>query len=1214
MSNCGDKFRLLRDGTSQEERLLAALQPAFVAVEERTVRDLTHFAQQLAAVIVHNSADQVAPDQETLIQVFEDWVPFFTRDPELRSFLESDGRAEDFSQYLSQKGQFTDPQLALFLTFLQLWKIARDDMNGLTARHLDYYYKDVLRLRENAAQADSAFVLLELARHKEFYNLPKGTLLRAGKDKTGVEILFATDKALTLSHAQVSAYKSIWQAGETRRPLISPIANSADGAGAAIETEEQSWAPFGESTRPEGEVGFCISSASLQLEGGHRNISLLLQLDGRIDRDISKHASALRFDLYLSGAEAWLEPLSQTERKKGVLKTGSEVKIFESKNLSPELQRTVLSFVNQATRPEQIHAFVSDDPHAGYGNQIRDYGIGKTTATQIIKKRQTLRGERYRSIKELDDVRGMGPDKIGDLAFSLLVRESQDATIIDLDSNSILIMRSLEASQEPVVNYKREVLLDPIDTPWPVAKVLLRSTDAEAPHPSTFFGKSRVKNIEIEVDVNGLQQVVVQNESAVLDASKVLQPFGSRPRRQSHFYVGSREVFSKRLQALSVTWEWEGLGELEVTEADNVTYRRMSNYYDVAGYTRTNSDFEVSTSLLSGYQWQDLDAVLPLFTNDLGGTIRNSDSLPEPGSRSLIRTLRGDLLQDIPADQALEDFKAYKPSLERGFLRLSLTGEDFGHHDFQKVYTNQVLNNTKVIIDGGTLPEDNLPREPYTPAIKAVQLNYRAADRINLMGDSPGQETGGQYFHLGPFGVGEVQAETVDKKLLAPPLLTDLQPAGQLCLGIARLGQVRSLSLLIQVLEGSANPASTIEGLQWSYLHENQWRPLPAESILSDGTNGLVNSGIVQIKLPAAISDDSLLMTEPLHWLRISITGDPAAVPEFIGMHTQAVTATFQDRDNDPLRLGEALPAESISKLRVSDAAVAGVTQPYASFGGKLSEEASNFYTRVSERLRHKRRAITLWDYEHLILQDFPEVYKIKCLNHTGFRRKGDKDIYSEMLPGHVTLVVLSNVRNKNAVDPLKPRSSLALLSAVNRFIEALNPAWVLESPQERNNNGKKLHVINPVFEEIRLDFEVRFHPGYDGTAYAVQLREEIRAFLSPWAFDSEADISFGGKIHKSRLLYFVEERPYVDFVTCFRMYHRYADSTGTPQEKEVDEARATRTASVLGSVGPVPAGNTDPYKKDHVIRVMEDEACTCDDNIIQTDRGVLPPDDYPIR
>jgi hypothetical protein len=197
-------------------------------------------------------------------------------------------------------------------------------------------------------------------------------------------------------------------------------------------------------------------------------------------------------------------------------------------------------------------------------------------------------------------------------------------------------------------------------------------------------------------------------------------------------------------------------------------------------------------------------------------------------------------------------------------------------------------------------------------------------------------------------------------------------------------------------------------------------------------------------------------------------------------------------------------------------------------------------------------------------------------LNHTLF--EGTSTSINEASPGNVSLVVVSNIRNKNAVDPLKPRTSLVTLDDIKTFISKIQSPYI------------NLHVYNPLFEEVQVKFNVRFHTGFDKGIYSVKLNEALIKFLSPWAYATGSDIVFGGKIHKSVILNFVEEQEYVDYITCFEIFHIVPGNPANNPEKDVDEAIASTSASVLGSA----AG--------HIITVLENEdECACDDNVVET-------------
>ncbi|HET9440036.1 MAG TPA: baseplate J/gp47 family protein, partial [Longimicrobiales bacterium] len=201
------------------------------------------------------------------------------------------------------------------------------------------------------------------------------------------------------------------------------------------------------------------------------------------------------------------------------------------------------------------------------------------------------------------------------------------------------------------------------------------------------------------------------------------------------------------------------------------------------------------------------------------------------------------------------------------------------------------------------------------------------------------------------------------------------------------------------------------------------------------------------------------------------------------------------------------------------------------------------FYTRVAERLRHKDRCRSSWDYERVVLEAFPAIHKVKCVPHANGS--------SWLTPGHVLLVVVPALHNRNAVDPLQPKVDANTISQVTTHVRA------------RCAEQIELHVKNPRYQKIRLDFKVRFRTGFEFNYYRRELEQELIRLLSPWAFESVRDISFGGRVAKSVLLDFVEERDYVDFVTDFRMYSFAGD---TADLTDIAEAQPATPDTILVS------------------------------------------------
>ena len=89
--------------------------------------------------------------------------------------------------------------------------------------------------------------------------------------------------------------------------------------------------------------------------------------------------------------------------------------------VKPWVAAQILNFLNQADNAQVIVDGIQDDPNSGNDNA----GIGTTVAQRIIDKRESLQFKRFRSLEELEDVQGLGSDKVKDMIFSLGVPAHQ---------------------------------------------------------------------------------------------------------------------------------------------------------------------------------------------------------------------------------------------------------------------------------------------------------------------------------------------------------------------------------------------------------------------------------------------------------------------------------------------------------------------------------------------------------------------------------------------------------------------------------------------------------------------------------------------------------------------------------------------------------------------------------------------------------------------
>lgn len=1149
---CNNIARLNRDGTSRQQRLLNALLPENIAIDERKMKDLIAFARKLGKEINYYGIGNV-PDGN--------WSAFLseTQDKDLEIIF-NDHKTEDenYLEYIKRKSGYTEPHIALFLGFLKLFEIARNDLNLLTQKHIDYYYKDILKLKEKPAVADKVFLVFKLAKQIDAaHKLVKGTEFKADeKDASGKPVFYRTNNNLIVDKAEVQLHKALfWNKGKNKdqRLYASPMANSSDGEGAEIENAYMSWKPFGDSGRPLADIGFAVTSPVLFMAEGNRKVTITLNfeksektrkiLQQLIDKKIpfAKHAFRVKF----SGEDSWILP--------------NDKQLADPQNTShPEISATtkqVLEFVNSAT-VDCITTKVKDDPSKGYSSVRPGYTIGDIVAERIVETRESI--GQFRDLESIRDVHYMGQDKIDDLIYTFSKRV--DKTKVDPDNGTITIVRTIDESQPAIVAYNRDVLEEPFITDYPVAKILLNNeiyvNDATGESfPYSYLKDLDLSKIEIIVDVAGVKNNILQNDQGMLDAGKPFKPFGNRPVINSSFYLGNWEVFHKNIDMLSVNIKWHNLPTDSF--ADYYKY-----YENTAGdnKSRLRASFKTEISILNQRKW---DLIKP----------SNEALLFDPDSDSAEKslTMDRDHLAGFNRKLGMSTFDKLDPSTQRGFLRLALKGVDFGHKDYAKAYTAVVLAEVKDA-EGDRI----IPNEPYTPEISELSVDYRSLEVIDLSNKYDELDEGvDRFFHVYPFGVVEPEHLETENRLL--PVF---KSEGHLYIGIGKASGGRVLSLLFQMAEGSADPMLDRQPVKWSYLADKSWKTLDSRQIISDSTNQLLTSGIILFDIPKDASVKHTMLPNELLWIKAEVEENSKAIPEIVAIYAQATMAVFENKDNAPSHLSKPLEAHSINKFTIKDAAIKEVSQPFASFGGSMKEQSADFYTRVSERIRHKNRAITIWDYERLILENFPSIHKVKCINHTRF--EGALNNYSEFAPGHISIIVVSDMINKNAVDFLKPKTSLIELTEIGDYLNSVK------------NDFVKLHIKNPLYEEVRVEFNVRFRKGFDAGYYQNRLNEEIKSFLSPWAFSETPDIVFGGRLHKSMIINFVENREYVDYVSCFKMTHAFPQKDAALyKEEETDLAEAKTAASVLGSA------------MEHVINVLDDDDCACAENKVSAFRSM---------
>lgn len=987
--------------------------------------------------------------------------------------------SDKYMQFALEQYPAHQPYMALFIAFLELFRLAQDQLNTLTERHLTYYYREVLRLTEQPAQPDKVHLVFELAQEVADYILPAGTPLTAGRDQAGNDLIYRLSHDFVVNQAQVNQLKTIRLAkkdGVIQHVYARPVAKSADGLGLPFADAFGKWDAFGKGDpdlaalknpcdiarfdtsprRDQAAIGFAIASPQLLLQGGNRKIELTAGgLSGLFDKSKT-------LDIWFTGEKEWVRVAHQLTNE------------------------VVIAAIEKSLQETNIFAIPA--------NLLTDEAVQKSG---------------FYFVKKGDDT----------------------------------IHIYLPISASPVIAYdakKHGGLSDTVVQP--VIKILVNEigrTEEEFLAPSKNITiRTKVGSVQEKLtDMDGLRTLVLQNDAGLIDADNAFDPFTAYPSDAPSFYIGSSEVFNKPLNDLPV----------KVAIQEETGDGRLSLVPIVDGNERVNFRFLAYRSWLTAEPFAKQSRRTPILpvvglTRDTQkGFIRfQLNRMNFFGVNNNALAANGFINQQQFAHQArLKSIALCYDS--------TLDGLTIGIDQFLHIYPFGMADVTDKLGEAPLLPQFVYPN--------AARLLAQALPTIG----QPQQPGGGQNGGALKLAVAAGKQALKPQEYL-PVLLTQgikaayglnqytfaqavgqpglnggaIQEEGFLCIGLANLQPLQTLSLLFQMAEGTAEDEDYTEDppeIHWSYVVGGEMRPLPAEHVIADGTYGLQTTGIIKFDIPADLISTNTLLPTGFSWLCASVTDHADRVPKLIDIRTQAIEAVFDDQHHNPAHYQTPLPAKSIGKLVTKPAEIKQVDQPFASFDGKPQETGRFFYTRVSERLRHKARAINAWDYEHLVLAEFPHIYKVKCITHTDPNCLCVSTLPPvadccgpQVAPGHVLVVPVADFKNRNAVNPLQPKTSYRVLRLMEAFLAKRTSPFVT------------VHARNPRYEEVIMTFKVRFYAGVDKGYHLKKLNDDLVRYLTPWAFEENAEVSFAQKIYASAVINFIEERPYVDFITDFNM------------------------------------------------------------------------------
>jgi len=632
------------------------------------------------------------------------------------------------------------------------------------------------------------------------------------------------------------------------------------------------------------------------------------------------------------------------------------------------------------------------------------------------------------------------------------------------------------------------------ETKQPLIKLLLNNFSFH--NAFSFMQSLIVERIAINANVKEFRSVRLYNNVGPLSAENPFQIFGPQPVVGTYLDIRNTNIFNRYTKDFNIDIEWLDLPNIE---------NGFDAYYAAYNAGITNSSFKIS--ITNGYIRPDKN--LPLFE-----TYRDADGRTFLNSHTSIKQadFQHLLFNNFPL-LAKEDYNAQTEGMVR--LELAAPNEAFGQRLYTQLFPEVVTHNA-----GRWVKKRPLPNIPYTPMVKSITLDYTLEQAEILKADKENSDGNGiRLFHLYPFGFRQAYPAAGYGTF---SLLPQFEGRSNLYIGFDNLQPNDQISLLFQLEDKHyTHTTGNILELQWNYLHNDKWIPFDKTQVIADSTHQFISSGIINLKMPTINNHGNTRLDPTLQWLNLSSVCSLDTRPMVKGIFMNAGIA---DRQIENITTITNIAPLTIKSAQTEMRGVQKIWQLFPSFGGRSAETMEEYYVRVSERLRHKKRPVLGIDIIQLVLEQFPEIYIAKCMGN-------DHAVNSDMTDDtDLQLVVVPKIQN-SSID--EPRADLAALYRIKEYLEELLPDFM------------KIAVHNPVYERVKVICDVHFgnsRSSTDNNYYLSLLQEDIRKYLNPWLFDAASQVKIGSVLYKSEMMNFIKKLPYVTYVTAFSIVHFFRE------------------------------------------------------------------------
>lgn len=918
-SNLGTSLAPSAKGRSQQGRTNKALSREFFLLEPRTVEQWLAYLARLAKRInyINEHTGLVDGNWQALL-------PEPKKLAQLATWLQEGQADEDIKQLASR------PDLALLLTFIDLLQHSNQQFNDFVARHLDYYYHDVLHFEHKAATPDNAHLVLTL-NNVDALTLPAGTEFDGGKDSSGKPLIYQTNEVATFTRASVDYVASMNKVKRSsaiamNRNVLLDVAN-----GVELNTGSPSFGQLSnDPALAPSQVGFKLASEDLFLQGGHRTITLEFYRDKEGNEPLNLSTWPQWFDLSLSTADA---EVLLTPDVWGISADGRQLKIvcdavfpaIAPLDSSPIGANRALPFISLVLKPVHYQTLYSDD------------ATSASFMAQLVIKQAKLT-----------------------VAVAQLAGVIASSDSGNLDTNKPI---------EPFGSAPRLATKLHFTHPELVTKNILAAS-------VQFSWVDRPENFDTHYKTysyfysDKLKQPTFDTNGKVVAGQYTFDPryldVGNTCSDGQSCDINSLSL-SPLLDASCGCLVWPA-SKVNIYQSDKVYQRGVST--------------PLSANLFYHYESPHAEpTVLPLIVNNVSinqiyftlsdnNAKRTYEQLPfsESSATAWPKWYSLELTgQDFGhKDYAqVSEYFAYQNSKAFTQNKDSFTAVQVPA-PYLPVSAELLINYQaqSVICCGAQTVGNDLLLEHIAP-IGRPMWTFQQQEQVSLLPRFT--EFGHLYLAIANVrtpGAVRVffQIDPVDGYNMghSPKFVWEYYSAGQ----------------------------------WWRFKRENSQGEEFEGRILSDSTFDLLDSGLIEFYLPKLANqtqfnhDGKLWLRATLDHQNIErppLTDETKALHPIYssirGVFAQGVAVTLSSVGNAQTHFEAPLPAQRIAKLRQADPRVATINQPFASFGAKVAETQSQFDRRVSERIGHRQRLQTARDYELFVLEAYPQLHTVRAVS-----------------------------------------------------------------------------------------------------------------------------------------------------------------------------------------------------------------------------------------